>query len=74
MLEWIKDKGYYRKKYNTLENELEIQRRAHANNTVMWTKQIEELTASYDYKDTKYKLMVKENKKLKDRIKELEKK
>ena len=67
------DTTYWQKKYNTAENELELQRKAHANNTIAWTKQIEDLTASEEYKTTKYKLQLQENKKLKERIKELEK-
>lgn len=67
------DTTYWQKKYNTVVNELDLQRKAHANNTIVWTKQIEELTAEKDYKDTKYKLQVQENKKLKERLKELEK-
>lgn len=72
MFEWLVDKTYYLKKSNTLKNELTIQRKAHAQNTIAWTQQIEEKTASEDYKDMRIKLLVKENKKLKERIKELE--
>lgn len=72
MFEWLKDKTYYKKKKNTLENELEIQRKAHAHNTIAWTKQIEDLTASLEYKETKLKSINKEMKNLKERIKELE--
>lgn len=72
MFEWIKDKTHYRKKANTLENELEIQRTAHAQNTVAWTKQIEDFKASEEYKNTKIKLANKTIKELKERLKELE--
>ena len=72
MFEWIKDKTYYRKKSNTLDNELEIQRKAHAQNTIAWTKQIEDLKASEEYRNMRIKLLTGENKKLKERIKELE--
>lgn len=72
MFEWIKDKTYYKKKSNTLENELEIQRTAHAQNTVAWTKQIEDFKAREEYKNTKIKLANKTIKELKERLKELE--
>lgn len=72
MLDWLKDKTYYKKKVNTLMNELEIQRKAHAQNTIAWTKQIEDLTMSLEYRDTRHKLTLQENRKLKERIKELE--
>ncbi len=72
MLNWLKDKFYYKHKVNTLKNELEVQRRTHAHNTIAWTKQIEDLTASVEYKTAKLKLASKEIKILKEKIKELE--
>lgn len=72
MFEWIKDKTYYRKKANTLKLENELQRKAHAQNTIAWTKQIEDFKASEEYKDTKIKLANKTIKELKERIKEFE--
>ena len=67
------DTTYWQKKYNTAENELEIQRKAHAQNTIAWTKQIEEFKSSEEYKDTKLKLASKTIKELRERLKELEK-
>ena len=72
MFEWLKDKNYYRKQRNIYKNELETQRKAHAQNTLAWTKQIEEFKASEEHKDMMLKLKAKENRKLKERIKELE--
>lgn len=72
MFEWLKDKTYYRKKANTLKLELELQRKTHANNTIAWTKQIEDITADFEYKKTKLKLAHEDIKKLKERIRELE--
>lgn len=70
----LADTTYWQKKYNTAQNELDLQRKAHANNTITWTKQIEELTAGYEYKSTREKLLTKEVKTLKERLKEVEKK
>lgn len=70
--EWFKDKMYYRKKANALKLELDLQRKTHAHNTVEWTRQLEEMTSDIDYKTMKLKLANQENKKLKERIKELE--
>ena len=72
MFEWLKDKTYYRKKANTLKLELDLQRKTHAHNTIAWTKQIEDLTMSLEYKNAKHKVTLQENRKLKERIKELE--
>lgn len=72
MFEWLKDKTYYKKKKNKLELEIELQRKTHAHNTIAWTKQIEDLASSVDYKTTKLRLANKEIKDLKERIKELE--
>lgn len=67
------DTSYWQKKYNTAQNELEIQRKAHASNTIAWTKQIEEFKSSEEYKNTKLKLASKTIKELRERLKELEK-
>ena len=67
------DTTYWQKKYNTAENELDLQRKAHANNTIAWTKQIEDFKSSEEYKDTKLKLANKTIKELKERLKEIEK-
>lgn len=72
MFEWLKDKTYYKKKMNSLELEIELQRKTHAHNTIAWTKQIEDLGASLDYKTTKLRLANKEIRELKEYIKELE--
>ena len=67
------DTTYWQKKYNTAENDLDIQRKAHAQNTIAWTKQIEDFKSSEEYKDTKLKLASKTIKELRERLKELEK-
>ena len=72
MFEWIKDKTYYRKKANTLSNELDLQRKAHAHNTIKWTEQIEEKEADIQYRDTRIKQLNSRLKKCEERIKELE--
>lgn len=72
MFEWIKDKTYYRKKANTLKLENELQRKAHAHNTIEWTKQIEDKEADIQYRDTRIKLLNGRLKKYEERIKELE--
>lgn len=68
-----KDVTYWQKKYNDSERELEIQREAHARNTIAWTKRIEELISSDINKTTKLQIANKEINKMKERIKELEK-
>lgn len=72
MFEWIKDKTYYKKKKNSLELEIELQRKTHAHNTIAWTKQIEELNTIIENKTIKLRRANKEIKDLKQRIKELE--
>ena len=49
-----------------------MQRKTHAHNTVEWTRQLEDMAADVDYKETKLRLANKEIKDLKERIKELE--
>ena len=68
------DTTYWRKRSNTFENDLDLQRKVHAHNTIIWTGQLEELKIDYDDKKEKYKLAMQELKKAKERIKELEKK
>ena len=72
MFEWLKDKTYYKKKKNSLELEIELQRKTHAYNTIAWTKQIEELNTIIENKTIKLRRANKEIKDLKQRIKELE--
>lgn len=66
------DTTYWQKNYNTALNELDLQRKAHAHNTIAWTKQIEDFKSSEEYKDTKLKLASKTIKELRERLKELE--
>ena len=68
-----RDNTYWQQKYNTAENTIEINRRVHAENTIKWTEMLEEKEATIIYKTTKIQILNNENKKLKERIKELEK-
>ena len=71
-IKW-KDATYWQQKYNTSENEKEINRQVHANNTITWTMMLEEKDATIINLKTKYQIVSNENKKLKERLKEFEK-
>ena len=73
MLEWIKDKGYYRKRANTVENENKIQRETFEEATTMWTQQLLDKKEEIEHLKNKVQLKDKTIRELKERNKELEK-
>ena len=73
MLEWIKDKGYYRKRANTIENENKIQRETFEEATTMWTQQLLDKKEEIEHLKNKVQLKDKTIRELKERNKELEK-
>ena len=74
MLEWIKDKGYYRKRANTVENENKIQRETFEEATREWAKQLIDKKEEIEHLKNKVQLKEKTIKELKERNKELESK
>ena len=74
MFEWIKDKTYYKKRTNTLENENKMQRETFEEATREWTKQLLDKTADIEHLRNRVQLKDKTIKELKERNKELEKK
>ena len=74
MLEWIKDKGYYRKRANTMENDNKIQREAFEEATTIWTQQLLDKKEEIEHLKNKVQLKEKTIKELKERNKELENK
>lgn len=72
MLEWIKDKDYYRKKYNTLENKYKNDRDGWVISNMSLGKKITELTLQNEQLKKKNANLGKRNAEKTKRIKELE--
>ena len=74
MLEWIKDKTYYKNKYNNARLDIKVNRDVYIRGLTEITKKLEEKEASLQYWKKAAALRSDTIKKQKDRIKELEEK
>lgn len=74
MLEWIKDKTYYKHKYNNAKLDIKVNRDVYLRSVTEMTKQLEEKEASLQYWKKAASLRNETIKKQKERIKELEEK
>ena len=72
MLEWLKDKTYYKHKYNTAKVDIKVNRDVYIRGITDMTKKLEEKEAEVLYWKKSATLRNETIKKQKDRIKELE--